>query len=84
MATKTEFKVRFDNVEMSKSQAAALERDINAVVAKHLVKLGKKTDIWGSKLKIDPEWLGKWLRKFNSIEELKRNAATFKQEKILG
>jgi len=84
MATKTEFKVRFDNVEMTKTQAASLERDINAVVAKHLVKLGKKTDIWGSKLKIDPEWLGKWLRKFNSIEELKRNAGTFRQEKIAG
>ena len=81
MATKIEFKVRLENVELSKSQQTALEKDINAVVAKYVVKLSRKTDVWGSKLKIDPEWLGKWLRKFASIDELKRNT-TYKQERI--
>ncbi|AXY73986.1 hypothetical protein D3H65_08315 [Paraflavitalea soli] len=81
MATKTEFKVRLENVELSKAATTALEKEINSVVARHLVKAGAQKSVFGNKLKIDPEWLGIWLRKFNSIEELKRNVA-FKQQKF--
>jgi hypothetical protein len=80
--TKVEFKVRLENVELSKAQQTAMQKEINAVVTKYALKLSKKTDVWGSYLKIDPEWLGKWLRKFASIDELKRNAASYKQERI--
>jgi len=78
MATKTEFKVRLENVELSKAAITALEKEINAVVARHLAK-GAQKGVWGSKLQLDPEWRGKWLRKFASMEELLRNK-TYKQE----
>jgi hypothetical protein len=81
MATKTEFKVRLENVELSKAATTALEKEINSVVARHLVKAGAQKGIWGSKLRIDPEWLGIWLRKFKTPEELLRNK-TFKQQKF--
>jgi hypothetical protein len=82
MATKTEFKVRLENVELSKTATTALEKEINSVVARHLVKAGaQKSGVWGNKLKIDPEWLGIWLRKFKTPEELLRNKA-FKPQKF--
>lgn len=81
MATKTEFKVRLDNIELSKAATTALEKEINAVVTRHIAKVGQKSII-GSKLKIDPEWLGIWLKKFATPEELLKNKETFKAQKF--
>ncbi|MDF2188787.1 hypothetical protein [Paraflavitalea sp. CAU 1676] len=72
MATKTEFKVRLENVELSKAATTALQKEINSVVAKHIAK-GAAKGIYGSKLQLDPEWLGIWLRKFATAEELLKN-----------
>ncbi|WP_276482195.1 hypothetical protein [Paraflavitalea pollutisoli] len=81
MATKTKFEVRLDNIELSKAATTALEKEINAVVTRHIAKVGQKSVI-GSKLKIDPEWLGIWLKKFATAEELLKNKATFKAQKF--
>lgn len=63
---------------MTKSQITALEKEINALVLKHVAKIDNGKSILGTKLKINPEWLGIWLKKFATIEALKK-AAAFKQ-----
>lgn len=70
---KISFQVNLENVELSKSQMAAIEREINSVVAKHIVKTVPPETPLGVKLKINPEWLGIWLRRFKSLEDLKKN-----------
>ena len=72
---KIKFQVTLENVELSNAQKAKLDKEINALVASYLVKavpadapLGTNT-----KVKLNPEWLGIWLKKFKTIEELKNN-----------
>ncbi len=80
---KTEFIVRFDNVELTKAQASALQSDINKVVASHLSKIGgRQGGVWGSKLGLHPEWYGKWLRMFADLSALGKSK-TFRPEKSI-
>ena len=72
MAT-IQFQVKLENVELSKSQVSALEKEINAVVGKHVIKAVPSDIAIGSKLKINPEWLGIWLKKFKDLGSLKQN-----------
>jgi hypothetical protein len=72
MAT-VQFQVKLENVDLTKAQTALLEKEINAVVGKHVAKaVGPATPL-GFKLKINPEWLGIWLKRFKDIDALKNN-----------
>lgn len=72
MAT-IQFQVKLENVELTKAQVVQLEKEINAVVGKHVIKAVQPLTPIGSKLKINPEWLGLWLRKFKDLKSLKDN-----------
>jgi hypothetical protein len=76
-----QFQVKLENVELSKTQIAQIQKEINGAVASVLARQGAAKQVWGSKLKLDPEWLGKWLRQFKTMEDLKKNV-NFKQEKF--
>ncbi|HTE11444.1 MAG TPA: hypothetical protein VK645_10745 [Chitinophagaceae bacterium] len=76
-----QFQVKLENVELSAKQIAQIQKEINGAVANTLAKQGAAKQVWGSKLKLNPEWYGKWLRQFKSLEALKLNE-NFKQEKI--
>ena len=71
------FKVQMDGVELTKAQAAGLQKTINAAATSYIAKNMRpipKGSIWGMK---NPEWLGIWLRKFADLPSLK--AGGFKQ-----
>lgn len=67
----TKFNVVLENLELSKEQKSALQKDINAVVAKHVAAIDHSAAI-GKKdmLKINPEWLGIWLRRFKDYRAI--------------
>lgn len=77
MAT-VQFQVKLENVDLTKSQVNQLEKDINALVAKQIIRAVPKSTPIGTKLRINPEWLGIWLKRFATVEAIK-NSATFKQ-----
>jgi hypothetical protein len=63
---KVKFQVVLENVELSKAQTAAIQKEINAVVARHL--LTAKTSAAAAAMpalayKIPKEWLGIWIKK---------------------
>jgi hypothetical protein len=78
---KVSFQVTLENIELSKAQTTRIEKEINAVVAKYIVNAVAADAPVGTKLKINPEWLGIWLKKFKNMEELKGNL-NFKKYKI--
>lgn len=67
----TKFNVVLENIELSKEQKSALQKDINAIVAKHVATIDHSAAI-GKKdmLKINPEWLGIWLRRFKDYRAI--------------
>ncbi|MCF8324698.1 MAG: hypothetical protein K9I84_07045 [Leadbetterella sp.] len=65
-----------EGFDLSESQLKGLEKEVNGLVAKHLVNAQVSKSI-GSKLRINPEWLGIWLKKFKN-EALLNKAKTFK------
>lgn len=77
---KTQFKVVLDNVDLSKAQTAAIQKDINTVVAKHLLASTKKTAAAAVRpnygFMIPPDWLGYWIKNFATLEKLR--ASPFK------
>lgn len=76
-----QFQVKLENVELSAKQIAQIQKEINGAVAMVLAKQGAAKQVWGSKLELNPEWYGKWLRQFKTPEALKANV-NFKLEKI--
>ena len=71
------FKVQMDGVELTKAQAAGLQKAINTAATSYIAKSIRpipKDSIWGMK---NPEWLGIWLKKFADLASLK--AGGFKQ-----
>jgi hypothetical protein len=72
MAT-LQFQVKLENVDLTKTQISVLEKEINAVVGKHVAKAVPAASPVGSKLKINPEWLGIWLKRFKDIDAQKNN-----------
>ncbi|WP_337044664.1 hypothetical protein [Emticicia sp. 17c] len=68
----TKFNVVLENIELSKEQQQALQKDLNAVVAKHIAGIDH-TAVLGKKdmLRINPEWLGIWLRRFKDTRAMK-------------
>jgi len=76
-----QFQVKLENVDLSEKQISQIQKEINAAVSSVLAKQGGAKQVWGSKLKLNPEWYGKWLRQFKSLEALKLNE-NFKQERI--
>jgi hypothetical protein len=71
------FKVQMDGVELTKTQAAGLQKAINAAATSYIGKNMRtlpNTGIWGMK---NPEWLGIWMKKFKDLAGLK--AGGFKQ-----
>ncbi len=72
MAT-IQFQVKLENVDLTKAQTALLEKEINALVGKHVVKAAGPASTLGSRLRINPEWLGIWLKRFNDLDALKKN-----------
>lgn len=67
----TKFNIVLENLELSKEQKSALQKDINAVVAKHVATIDHSAAI-GKKdmLRINPEWLGIWLRRFKDYRAI--------------
>jgi hypothetical protein len=78
----TKFTVNLDGIELSKAQATALNKEINAVVAKHIGGIIVPGTALGTKIIKDPRWWGIWLKKFATIEKLKLNKLTFKPYKL--
>jgi hypothetical protein len=69
----TKFNVVLD-LELTKTQIATIQKKINTAVAKSLLEINiKKPGIWGSRIP-SKEWLGKWLKYFNSLEDLKKSS----------
>lgn len=75
----TNLSIKLDNLEMSDRQLAALEKEVNAVVLKHIAATTQPKLI-GSITKIRPEWLGIWIKSFKDKIALKeanfKNVAT--------
>ncbi len=71
---KVKFQVVLENVDLSKTQVASIQKEINAVVTKSLLG-GKKTtaaplpSTFG--FKIPPEWIGIYIKNFKSLELMK-------------
>jgi hypothetical protein len=65
-----------EGFDLSDSQLKGLEKEVNSLVARHLVTSQVSKSI-GTKLRINPEWLGIWLKKFKN-EGLLNKAKTFK------
>ena len=66
------FKVQMDGVELTKAQAAGLQKTINAAATSYIAKnmrLIPKDSIWGMK---NPEWLGIWLKDSLTFLHLKQ------------
>jgi hypothetical protein len=78
---KVSFQVTLENIELSKAQTTRIEKEINAIVAKYVVNAVPAEAPIGTKLKINPEWLGIWLKKFKNAEDLKGNL-NFKKYKL--
>ena len=78
---KVSFQVNLENIELSRAQLSRIEKEITAIVAKHIVNVVPPEAPLGVKLKINPEWLGIWLKKFKTPEELKGNL-NFKKYKL--
>ncbi len=77
---KTKFQVVLDNVDLSAAQIKAIQKEINAVVAKSLLTSKKpasaKTAAAASAgpvlaYKIPPDWIGLWIKNLKSIDLLK-------------
>lgn len=65
-----------EGFDLSSTQLKGLEKEVNSLVAKHLVNAQISKSI-GTKLRINPEWLGIWLKKFKN-EGLLNKAKTYK------
>lgn len=78
MAT-TKFNVVLD-VELTNAQKAAINKDIQAVVSKHIAKIDLGAN-WGAKRIPRKEWIGIWLKRFRTAEALK-NSTTFNQFRV--
>ncbi len=72
------FEVRLENVDLTKKQVKEIDAAINSVIGKAIISSGLNKEILGSKLRINPEWLGIWIKKFNSPELLDKTEL-FKQ-----
>ena len=73
--------VNLEGFELNRAQVSALNKEIGALVGKHLKRVVKPLDPIGGKIIKDPKWFGIWLRKFGSIGNL-REAKTFKQVRL--
>lgn len=66
------FKVQLDGVELTKAQAAGLQKAINTAATSYIGKNFRtlpKESIWGIK---NPEWLGIWIKNFKDLGALKK------------
>lgn len=68
----TKFNVVLD-MPLTAKQKAAINKDLQAVVKKHVAGIDNQGVTMGLK-RIPPEWLGIWLKRFKDIEALKKNA----------
>ncbi|MFT3978887.1 MAG: hypothetical protein QM687_00365 [Ferruginibacter sp.] len=65
------FKVQLDGAELSKAQAAGLQKAINAAATTYIAKSVRvipQDRLWGIK---NPEWLGIWIKNFKDLASLK-------------
>lgn len=76
MAT-TRFNVVLD-VPLTNAQKAAIDKDLQAVVRKHLAQMDNQ--FLGRKVIPRKEWLGIWLKRFGSVDRLK-NSTQFNRYK---
>ena len=79
--TNYKFEARLENVELTKSQVNEINTAIGQIVGKVAIGTIGKGGVFGSKLQINPEWLGIWLRKFATQEALKK-AINYKAARI--
>lgn len=66
----TNLSIKLDGLELNDRQLAALEKEVNAVVLKHIAATTQPKLI-GSITKIRPEWLGIWIKSFKDKAALK-------------
>lgn len=75
----TNLSIKLDGLELNDRQLAALEKEVNSVVLKHIAAT-TQPKLVGSITKIRPEWLGIWLKSFKDKVAMKeagfKNAAT--------
>jgi hypothetical protein len=71
---KVKFQVVLENVDLSKTQVASIQKEINAVVTKSLLSAKKPmAAALPSTLgfKIPPEWIGIYIKNFRTLDLLK-------------
>ncbi len=77
---KVKFQVVLENIELSKAQAAAIQKEINAVVGQSLLR-GKLAGMTAGipptlGFKVMPEWLGIWIKNFKTPDLIKTGGFT--------
>ena len=68
----TTLNIKLDGLELTDRQLAALEKEVNSVVIKHIAAT-TQPKLVGSITKIKPEWYGIWIKSFKdkiSMKEL--------------
>jgi hypothetical protein len=71
----TKFTVVLD-IPLTAAQKSAINKSIQSAVRQQIARLDNKGVVIGMK-RIPPEWLGIWLKRFGTLDILKR-AADFK------
>jgi len=69
----TTLNIKLDGLELTDRQLAALEKEVNSVVLKHIAAT-TQPKLVGSITKIRPEWYGIWIKSFKdkiAMKELK-------------
>lgn len=62
------------DIPLTKTQTAALNKDIQALVKQHLARIDHT--VIGKKVILPKEWIGIWVKDFKTVEALK-NSGTF-------
>jgi len=69
----TKFNVVVD-IPLTNAQKTAINKDIQALIKKHIARVDNT--VIGKKITLPKDWIGIWVKNFNTIEALK-NSQTF-------
>ncbi len=73
----TKFNVVLD-IPLTKSQTAAINKEIQAVVMKQIALIDNKNELILASKRIPKEWLGIWLKNFNKLSNLNQSKTFIK------
>jgi hypothetical protein len=67
------FEVRLDNMNLTKSKVKEINEVINSAIGKSIVNYGLQKEPLGSRLRLNKEWLGIWVKRFDRPELLAKS-----------